>query len=164
MMKKYVWGAGSREKIGSLHQDLQQILHKALPTSPVDFGIGQGARTFQEQLDLYLQGRETPGRIVTKLDPRNSNHLARAKHVIYEGREKSEAFDIYAWVPGRSDLSYDKYLLTLIAGHIMGTAKELLLDDTIAHYLRWGGNWDNNGEIITDQEFDDLPHFELLKV
>jgi peptidoglycan LD-endopeptidase CwlK len=28
--------------------------------------------------------------------------------------------------------------------------------------IRWGGDWDGDGE-ITDQQFHDLPHFELIK-
>jgi len=29
--------------------------------------------------------------------------------------------------------------------------------------LRWGGNWDMDGEPITDQDFQDLVHFEEVK-
>jgi hypothetical protein len=28
--------------------------------------------------------------------------------------------------------------------------------------IRWGGNWDMDGEPITDQDFQDLVHFELI--
>jgi len=26
--------------------------------------------------------------------------------------------------------------------------------------IRWGGNWDMDGEPVTDQEFQDLVHYE----
>jgi peptidoglycan L-alanyl-D-glutamate endopeptidase CwlK len=29
--------------------------------------------------------------------------------------------------------------------------------------LRWGGNWDRDGEPVTDQDFQDLVHFELAE-
>lgn len=28
--------------------------------------------------------------------------------------------------------------------------------------IRWGGNWDMDGEPVTDQNFQDLVHFELV--
>jgi hypothetical protein len=27
--------------------------------------------------------------------------------------------------------------------------------------VRWGGNWDRDNEVVTDQKFDDLVHFEI---
>jgi peptidoglycan L-alanyl-D-glutamate endopeptidase CwlK len=42
-----------------------------------------------------------------------------------------------------------------LAGVIQCAAAELGYD------LRWGGNWDGDGEIIKDQKFNDLPHFEI---
>ena len=65
----------------------------------------------------------------------------------------SLAGDIYAWV-GKA--SWDKNHLILIAGVILSCADEL------GTPLRWGGNWDGDGVIISDQNFIDLPHFELL--
>jgi hypothetical protein len=34
--------------------------------------------------------------------------------------------------------------------------------EKITSKLKWGANWDMDGEIITDQGFMDLPHFELI--
>jgi hypothetical protein len=30
------------------------------------------------------------------------------------------------------------------------------------YVVRWGGDWDNDGDLM-DQEFHDLPHFELVR-
>ena len=40
-------------------------------------------------------------------------------------------------------------------GFVLGTAEELGIG------VRWGGDWDSDRK-LTDQSFDDLPHFELL--
>jgi len=75
----------------------------------------------------------------------------------------SMAFDFYIYVPGKK-LSYDKLHLTFVAGLIIAVAKMLILDNKITHDIRWGGNWDSDGELISDQSFDDLPHIELIKL
>jgi peptidoglycan L-alanyl-D-glutamate endopeptidase CwlK len=46
--------------------------------------------------------------------------------------------------------------LAYIAGHAIQYAKERHI------ILRWGGDWNRNGT-ITDNRFDDLFHFEVLK-
>jgi peptidoglycan L-alanyl-D-glutamate endopeptidase CwlK len=39
----------------------------------------------------------------------------------------------------------------------------LLVEGKISHAIRWGGDWDSD-DIFDDQNFDDLPHFELVKI
>jgi hypothetical protein len=153
-MKVYKFGSFSKSNQGNMNKDLVLIFEEALRTSPIDFGISNGARTFQEQLTFFLKG-------ASKLDPRDKDDLKRAKHVICEYRNEAEAGDIYAYVPGRKDLAYDTNLLTMLAGHILGTAKRLYIEGKITITLRWGGNWDMDGEVISDQKFIDLPHFEI---
>ncbi len=29
--------------------------------------------------------------------------------------------------------------------------------------IRWGGNWDQDGEPVTDQDFQDLMHYEIVE-
>ena len=65
-------------------------------------------------------------------------------------------------MPGRNDLAYDFNHLSLIAGVVMSTAKRLKNEGKVTHGIRWGGNWDMDGQIITDQTFNDLPHVELV--
>jgi len=40
------------------------------------------------------------------------------------------------------------------AGYVMATAQQMGID------LRWGGDWDDDTH-LSDNRFDDLPHFEL---
>ena len=46
---------------------------------------------------------------------------------------------------------------------VIAISKELLKNGEIYHNVRWGGDWnmDNN---FKDQKFNDLPHFELVKI
>jgi peptidoglycan L-alanyl-D-glutamate endopeptidase CwlK len=51
----------------------------------------------------------------------------------------------------------------VLAGHMMmafhGLQEEGEIRDTLD--LRWGGDWDRD-HVLDDQQFDDLPHFELI--
>jgi len=137
-----------------MHKDLQLIFNEALKVSDVDFGCAEGHRTISRQQELYAQGRTKPGRKVTRIDGVNQ----MSKH----NYDPSLAGDIYAWLNGKANWS--ERLLIYIGGVMTATAARLLAEGRITHALRWGGNWDRDGEIVTDQEFDDLPHFELVKI
>ena len=159
-MKKS-FGLSSTEKLKTCHKDLQLVLILALAECDIDFGIAQGARTYEQQLDYFNQGK-------SKLDPRVSANLANAKHVVGGGapRDCSYAADIYAYHPDaeiRKKIAYDVGSLCYIAGVIQTTAKRLFKAGQITYLVRWGGNWDEDGVILHDQSFDDLPHFEIYK-
>lgn len=44
---------------------------------------------------------------------------------------------------------------------VAGALEELARSRGIA--LRWGGDWDRDGEMLDNGAFDDLPHFELWR-
>ena len=48
----------------------------------------------------------------------------------------------------------DRERMTYFAGFVKGMASALGIP------IRWGGDWNNNTE-VKDNNFDDLPHFEL---
>lgn len=129
----------SQERLATCHPLLQQVANEAIKTCPVDFGIAEGNRTIERQQQLFKEGK-------SKID----GITQKGKHNYIP----SEAFDIYAYVNGK--ISYDAATLSFIAGFIISTAIKLNIK------LRWGGNWDGDGEIIKDQTLIDLPHFELL--
>jgi hypothetical protein len=102
---------------------------------------------------------------MTTLDPRNPDMLAKAKHVITAARPLAEAGDIYVWHPDKQTqrkLMYDKPSLSMVAGVVHSCAWELYNQGKIQRVVRWGGNWDQDGVILADQSFNDLPHFELI--
>ena len=146
----YKFGKGSLSKLESVHHDLVKILKLAITRTPVDFGISEGHRSIERQNELYNQGK-------SKIDGINK----KGKH----NYNPSLAVDIYAYHPDlatRKKLAYDVPTLCLIAGVIIASAEELKAKGEVNHSIRWGGNWDNDGVILYDQSFDDLPHFELV--
>lgn len=66
----------------------------------------------------------------------------------------SLAVDVAPFVNG--DVSYDVRHCCYFAGIVLAIAAYHKIP------IRWGGNWDMDEEIMTDQEFQDLVHFELI--
>ena len=145
-MSKYHFSKISRQRLATCHEDLQIIALEALAVSNVDFGIAEGHRPITRQKALFDKG-------LSKID--GITKLGKHNH------DPSKAFDIYAWVGGKS--SYNTATLSYLAGIIVSTAKRLYEQGKTKHLVRWGGNWDKDGEIITDQRFQDLVHFEIYK-
>ncbi len=137
----------SKEKLSTCHPDLIKIANKAIELSRIDFGISEGNRSLKRQKELYDQGK-------SKVD----GIRKRGKH----NHSPSLAFDIYAYTGGK--VSWETKHLCYLGGFIIGLSEKMLEDGEITHRLRWGGNWDMDGEIISDQTFQDLPHFELRKI
>ena len=135
----------SLDKLSSCHIDLQLIAKTVLDITPIDFGISEGHRSLKKQQEYFKKG-------LSKID----GIAKKGKH----NYNPSMAFDFYIYVPGKK-LSYDEHHLTFVAGLFVAIAKMLKLENKITHDVRWGGNWDSDGEIIYDQTFQDLPHIEL---
>ena len=141
----------SLERLSTCHIDLELIMKFSLEYSMVDFGIAEGHRTVERQQELF-----------NTILP-NGNRLTKIDGVTRMGKHNytpSMAVDTFAWVNGASSYNYET--LCYIAGVITATAKILHTQKVIDHLIRWGGNWDGDGEIITDQGFQDLVHFELI--
>ena len=148
----YSFGERSRRELATCKKELRSVMELAIKRSAVDFGITQGERTVEEQKRFFLQG-------ASKIDPDRytpQELVKKAKHIVNEFEPKSRAVDIYIFVKGRKDLAFDERYVIYVAGVIESCARELGVP------MRWGGNWDMDGEIITDQRFQDLVHFELL--
>jgi peptidoglycan L-alanyl-D-glutamate endopeptidase CwlK len=134
----------SQTRLNTCHEDIRLILSEALKVSRVDFGVAEGHRSIERQQQLFKAGKSQKDGI------RNLS-----KH----NEEPSMAVDIYGWVNGKS--CYDERTLCYLAGTIMAVAGMLYNQGRIQNELLWGGNWDGDGEIISDQKFQDLVHFEL---
>ena len=145
-MKTYILGKRSIKNLESCHADLQAIAMAAICHTQVDFAVVEGHRSVERQKLLYDAGK-------SKIDGLSK----KGKH----NYTPSLAFDICAIVNGKA--SWRESYLAYLGGVITAVGMILLAEGTVSHKLRWGGNWDGDGEIITDQSFMDLPHFELLK-
>lgn len=129
----YKFSQYSLNQLNTCHKDLQTIAFEAITL--FDFKVLEGHRSNKRQLELFEAGR-------SKLKPGQSKH----------NQDPSLAFDL---VPCPIDWADSKRFVYL-AGIIMGVAHMSGIK------IRWGGNWDGDNIIIDDQNFDDLPHFELI--
>ena len=144
----FTFGKRSREKLSQCHPDLQLIAEESLKLSSIDFGISEGHRSVEKQQEYFRTGKSKVDGIKKK-----------GKH----NYQPSLAFDFYAYIPGKPSEAFSMHNLTYLAGVITATARRLYNEGKITHQLRWGANWDRDGEILTDQDFDDAPHVELKK-
>jgi peptidoglycan L-alanyl-D-glutamate endopeptidase CwlK len=139
-MSKYSFGKGSQEKLMQLRRELRRICYAILDKEIVDFGLVYSYRDEQEQNKAYKSG-------ASQLEFPNSKHNTLP----------SDAVDIQTYIAGKG-YSTDTRHAIFLAGLFMSTAIELGYKDKV----RWGGNWDMDGEIMTDQKFQDLMHFEWI--
>jgi len=144
----YIFGKRSKTQLITCHKDLQLIANEALKVTRVDFSIIEGNRPVELQQKYFKEGKSKIDGVKIK-----GNH----------NYQPSRAFDIAVYVSGKPKLTYDANHLCYIAGIIIGISERLYSSGQINHKIRWGGNWDRDGEILTDQNFDDMPHFEIKK-
>ena len=162
-MKHHAFSKSSNDRLNTCHKDLIRITNLALKLSPIDFGISQGERTIEQQQHYFdtKKSRINPSRYSSP------QSLAKdAKHITIKGDpdfDVSRAVDVFAVVTGKKSLAYDHRTLSVIAGCFYSAAQILFNDCQTKHVIRWGGDWDQDGEIVHDQNLVDLPHYELIK-
>jgi peptidoglycan L-alanyl-D-glutamate endopeptidase CwlK len=138
----YKFGRSSRNKLDTVNFNLGKILQEALKLNLIDITIITGARTKALQTACFnarLSKCKWP----------------ESKHNIKKGVPKSLAIDAAPYVNGK--VSYNYNHCCFLAGIILAIAKSKGVK------IRWGGNWDMDGEPITDQDFQDLLHYELIE-
>lgn len=129
--KPYKFGETSLANLATLDIRLQDLLKEAIKY--IDFTIVEGYRDRIRQEELFEKG-------LTKA------RFGESKHNVYP----SLAVDIAPY----PSLYKDREQFIFLAGHIMAIGKRRNL------LIRWGGDWDRDND-LTDNNFDDLPHFEL---
>jgi len=159
------FGKASMKQYETLHNDLQLILDHAILKCAVDFSLVEGYRSPEKQFEYFKKGR--------KQQPDGSWIVVRQSDVITNvdgykvkgshGSNPSIAVDISVYVPDKPHLTYDLSHLAYIAGCMVTIADQLFEEGKIKHRLRWGGNWDRDGDLADNVLFDG-PHFELIKL
>jgi peptidoglycan L-alanyl-D-glutamate endopeptidase CwlK len=108
-----------------------------------DVRVLEGRRTWARQRELFMQEKTT-------LMPPSSKHTPDTEgDVDYMSLAVDLAPYPIDWKDGKR--------FCYLAGLMMATAASQGLK------LRWGGNWDRDQVILDDQNFDDLPHFEIYE-
>ena len=132
----YSYGDMSLSHLQTCDERLQELMHATLRVSPCDIRILEGHRSIERQKRLFEEGR-------TKID--GVNKISQHNHT------PSRAVDIAPYPVDWNNAERFYWL----AGAVFATANRLQIP------IRWGGDWDGDAS-FADQNFDDLPHFELL--
>lgn len=122
----------SKNKLETCHRDLQVLFNEVIKY--YDCSILGGHRTQLEQNEKFRLG-------LSKKQYPNSNHNALP----------SNAVDV---APYPIDWD-DRERFSYFAGFVEATAILLKIK------IRWGGDWDSDHN-LKNNNFDDLPHFELV--
>lgn len=108
----YKFGTKSKERLATVHPDLQKLFNAAISTSPYDFSITEGVRSLERQKELLEAGKSTT---------MNSRHL------------KGNAVDIAVFVEGK--LTWDFKYYKEVSDHIKALSKVMQIP------IVWGGDW-----------------------
>jgi len=127
------FGCSYRKNLATCDEDLQNLFNEVI--KHVDCSVICGHRNKQEQNKAFEEKR-------TKVKYPNGRHNAKP----------SMAVDV---VPYPIDWD-DRERFHLFAGFVLGIAQSMEIN------IRWGGDWNKNFE-VDDNNFDDFPHFELVK-
>lgn len=125
----------SLEKLHTCDAALITLCREVLLVSPFDLTVLEGHRSQEQQEYYYRAG-------MSKIDGVNR----KSKHQF----NPSRAVDI---APYPVDWK-DTRRFYMLGGLMLAVAESFNIR------IRWGGDWDGDGE-FTDQTFHDLPHFEL---
>jgi len=123
----------SLERLESCDVRLQELFHEVLKIR--DITIIEGHRSPERQEELFAAGK-------SKLRGGQSKHNA----------SPSKAVDVAPYPIDWDDVHQFVYL----AGIVEAVAWRLGLN------VRWGGNWDRDNIVVSDQNFNDLVHFEII--
>lgn len=136
------FSATSKARLATCHPDLQRLFNKVIET--YDCSILDGRRGKEEQNKAFDEGR-------SKVQYPNSNH----------NQTPSLAVDVapYPVIWPDEEKRPKEYVKDMARFyHFMGYVKAKA--DEMGIKIRCGGDWDGDFN-FKDQNFDDLPHFEL---
>ena len=132
------FGKRSQRVKNELHPVLIKILDKAILSPPWDFGLHEGHRSVEVQMEYYLAHKST-------IDGKTRRG--------YHNYKPALAFDFHCslkgntWDNEKKEVDGDPAYLEEIARHIQDVA-----EDEFGISLTWGGDWNT---------FKDAPHLQL---
>lgn len=151
-----IYSNASEIKLLTCEKDLQILFNEVIKY--FDNTIIYGQRTPEEQLELFEKGR-------LKLEDR---YIITDKKKVVTNCDGYKIKSNHNYSPSRAvdSLPYpingkDYKRMYYYAGFVMGLAKKLKEQGLMKYDLRWGGDWNNDNQVI-DNVFNDLAHFELI--
>ena len=139
----FVFGEKSKEELNTVDRRLREVMVHVLTI--MDITVLEGRRSWARQQEL-LDRKPKPA---TTLEPGESKHNPPDEDDL---DWLSLAVDVAPYPVDWEDPKRFIYMAGIIIS--IGAA--------LGYKIRWGGNWDMDSEPITDQDFQDLVHFELL--
>lgn len=139
------YSSTSARRLAECHPDLQTLFNEVI--KHYDCSVLCGARSQEDQNQAVREGR-------SKVTWPNSNHNV-------DGSKQTTAWaaDVAPypidWQDGKG--------FALFAGKVMETARQLRAQGRMRYAIRWGGDWDSDGN-VREHSFFDGPHFELVNV
>ncbi len=130
------WGKQSKKVLSELDSRLVKYLDRALQ-EVADISLICGHRNQEDQMKAYFSGN--------------------SKLMWPKGRHNSlpsKAVDFQPY-----PMPKDKAKLWAALAYVAGRIIQMAAEDGVR--IRWGGDWDSDGD-LTDQNFDDLYHLEVV--
>ena len=130
------FGERSRANLAECHPSLQDLFNEVVVH--YNCAVLAGHRGKVEQNELFAKNQ-------SKLRYPDSKH----------NQKPSLAADVVPWFKSPPHIRWnDRNKFYEFGGFVQGIASQMGIE------IRWGGNWNRNDE-LDDQNFFDLPHFEL---
>ena len=160
-MSDYKYGRKSEAQLRTLYPFLQLVMLRTLVVH--DHSLDQGGRSKTEQFALF---NARPKR--SNLKPPDGKHLMRHDPT---GRVEglwSFAVDTTPFINGRRLATHGKSFgpdqmaqFARFLGIVEQNGRDVL--SGTGWHLRFGINWDEDEEILTDQNFNDWYHIEIIR-
>jgi len=144
-----MFGNASQSRLNTCHVDLQVIfteVERQLALEGLQCSIFCGHRNEVDQNKAFLENK-------SKVRWPDS----------YHNKIPSMAADSGPYFVEIQNTDWnDRVAFAVYAGRVLQIAAQLLREGKVTHKLTWGGDWDMDGRNL-DQNFHDLPHFQLQK-
>jgi len=141
---KYKFSKRSLDALWGVHPKLVDTVYDVLEAGVMDFSVVEGLRTLAKQREYFEKGASKT---------MNSKHLKQP-----DGH--AHAVDLYPYPIDmkavRAGMAKEIVRFGVLAGMMLKAAPSQGI------ILRWGGDWDLDGETL-DHTFTDMPHFEIHK-
>ena len=139
----YKFGKRSLDNLAGVNPKLIDVVHAVMELQIMDFSVVEGLRTKERQKELFD---------ARKSRTMNSKHLKQSDGY-------GHAVDLYPYPIDmrRVNTGNAKEIIRfgVLAGLMLKCAQESCVN------VRWGGDWDKDGETL-DHSFFDAPHFEII--
>ena len=133
----FYFGKNSKNRLSECHFNLQNLFNEVI--KHYNCAVICGRRGEGEQDQAVFEGRS----IIS---------YPLSKH----NKIPSQAADVIPWFDERPHIRWrDREAFYFFGGFVLGTTSKLGIK------MRWGGDWDKDRD-LHDQNFFDLPHFELI--